>query len=130
MQNPHIKVCGEWAAVGDVNGDTIYMFGVQGMVGSVDTSLSISQIEVAKQGIVAAVLEDTTANYINLYNTDGSKIYTVKTTLAGDGYPLDISISEDATKLIASICMSVVKASRPMSFFTTFRKSDKMKRSV
>ncbi len=102
MQNPHIKVCGEWAAVGDVNGSTIYMFGVQGMVGSVDTSLSISQIEVAKQGIVAAVLEDTTANYINLYNTDGSKIYTVKTTLAGDGYPLDISISEDATKLIAS----------------------------
>ena len=96
MQNPHIKVCGEWAAVGDVNGSTIYMFGVQGMVGSVDTSLSISQIEVAKQGIVAAVLEDTTANYINLYNTDGSKIYTVKTTLAGDGYPLDISISEDA----------------------------------
>ena len=102
MQNPHIKVCGEWAAVGDVNGSTIYMFGVQGMVGSVDTSLSISQIEVAKQGIVAAVLEDTTANYINLYNTDGSKIYTVKTTLAGDGYLLDISISEDATKLIAS----------------------------
>ena len=45
------------------------------MVGSVDTSLSISQIEVAKQGIVAAVLEDTTANYINLYNTDGSRLH-------------------------------------------------------
>lgn len=102
MQNPKIKICGEWAAVGDINGSTIYMFGTQGMIGSVDTSLSISQIEVAQQGIVAAVLEDTTANYINLYNTDGSKIYTVKTTLAGDGYPLDISISEDATKLIAS----------------------------
>lgn len=102
MQNPVIKICGKWAAVGDINGSVIYMFGEQGMIGSVDTSLSISQIEVAKQGVVAAVLEDTTANYINLYNTDGSKIYTVKTTLAGDGYPLDISISEDATKLIAS----------------------------
>lgn len=102
MQNPQIKVCGEWAAVGDINGSTIYMFGKQGMVGSVDTSLSISQVEVAERGIVAAVLEDTTANYINLYNTDGSKIYTVKTTLAGDGYPLDISITKDATKLIAS----------------------------
>lgn len=102
MQNPQIKICGEWAAIGDINGSTIYMFDTQGMIGSVDTSLSISQIEVADQGIVAAVLEDTTANYINLYNTDGTKIYTVKTTLAGDGYPLDISISEDATKLIAS----------------------------
>ena len=28
--------------------------------------------------------------------------YSVKTTLEGDGYPLDISISEDAKKLIAS----------------------------
>lgn len=102
MQKPQIKVCGKWAAVGDLNGSTIYMFDNQGMVGSVDTSLSISQIEVAEQGIVAAVLEDTTANYINLYNTDGNKIYTVKTTLEGDGYPLDISISKDATKLIAS----------------------------
>lgn len=102
MQKPQIKVCGKWAAVGDLNGSTIYMFDNQGMIGSVDTSLSISQIEVAEQGIVAAVLEDTTANYINLYNTDGNKIYTVKTTLEGDGYPLDISISKDATKLIAS----------------------------
>lgn len=102
MQNPQIKICGEWAAVGDLNGSTIYMFDTDGMLGSVDTSLSISQIEVAQNGIVAAVLEDTTANYINLYNTDGNKIYTVKTTLAGDGYPLDISISKDATKLIAS----------------------------
>ena len=52
--------------------------------------------------MVVAVLEDNTANYINMYNTDGSKVYSIKTTLEGDGYPLDISISDDATKLIAS----------------------------
>lgn len=83
-----------------------------------------------KAGIVAAVLEDTTANYINLYNTDGSKIYTVKTTLAGDGYPLDISISEDATKLIASYLYVSGESIKTNVVFTTFRKSDKMKRSV
>ena len=55
--------------------------------------------------MVAAVLEDNDANYINLYKTDGTKIYTVKTSLAGDGYPLDISISPDAAKLvIVSLC--------------------------
>ena len=52
--------------------------------------------------MVAAVLEDNDANYINLYKADGTKIYTVKTSLAGDGYPLDISISPDAAKLVAS----------------------------
>ena len=71
-------------------------------MGSIDTSLNITQIEVTRQGLVAAVLEDNEANYINLYDSQGQKIYSVKTSLAGDGYPLDISVSEDGTKLVAS----------------------------
>ena len=39
---------------------------------------------------------------IKMYDTNGEKIYSVKTTLSGDGYPIDISISSDAKKLIAS----------------------------
>ena len=102
MQNPQIKKCGDAVAVGDINGSTICVFDKSGLLGTVDTSLAISQIEVAKHGVVAAVLEDNDANYINLYNVDGTQIYSVKTSLAGDGYPLDITISEDATKLMAS----------------------------
>lgn len=102
MQKPQVSICGKWVAIGDLNGSKIYVFDDSKSVATIDTSLSISQIEVAENGVVSAVLEDTDANYINLYNTDGSKIYSVKTTIAGDGYPIDISISEDATKLIAS----------------------------
>ena len=51
---------------------------------------------------MAAVLDDNNANYINMYDTNGEKIYSVKTTLSGDGYPIDVSISPDAKKLIAS----------------------------
>ena len=80
----------------------IYIFNKNGNIGKVDTSLVISQIEVAANGAVAAVLEDNEANYINMYDKEGNKIYSVKTTLAGDGYPLDISISNDSAKLIAS----------------------------
>lgn len=102
MQNPQIKICEEAVAVGDINGSKIHVFNKSGALGTIDTSLAISQIEVAKQGVVAAVLEDNDANYINMYNVDGTKIYSVKTSLSGDGYPLDISISDDATKLMAS----------------------------
>lgn len=102
MQKPQVKICEDKVAVGDLNGNMIYVFNETGLMGKVDAPLSISQIEVAKQGVVAAVLEDNNANYINLYDTDGTKLYTVKTTLSGDGYPVDISISDDATKLIAS----------------------------
>lgn len=102
MQKPQVKICEDCVAIGDINGNTIYIFNKNGNIGKVDTSLVISQIEVAANGAVAAVLEDNEANYINMYDKEGNKIYSVKTTLAGDGYPLDISISDDATKLIAS----------------------------
>ncbi len=102
MKSPSISVRGDCLAVGDINGSTIYMFNKKGMLGSVDTSLSISQVEMGESNLVAAILEDSNANYINLYDESGSKVYSVKTTLAGDGYPLGISISQDATKLIAS----------------------------
>jgi hypothetical protein len=102
MSNPQVKICGESVAVGDINGSSIYVLNESGMIGIIDTSLTITQIEVASQGVVAAVLEDVNANYINLYGTDGEKVYSVKTTLEGDGYPINIGISEDATKLIAS----------------------------
>lgn len=102
MQKPQVKICEETVAVGDINGSSIYIFNASGMMGSIDTSLNITQIEVTRQGLVAAVLEDNEANYINLYDSQGQKIYSVKTSLAGDGYPLDISVSEDGTKLVAS----------------------------
>lgn len=102
MKNPQVKICGNSVAVGDLNGSSIYIFNDTGYLGNVDTSLSIAQIEVSSQGLVAAVLEDVSVNYIRLYNTDGEQIYTIKTELAQHGYPLDISISDDATKLVAS----------------------------
>lgn len=102
MQKPQVKICEDCVAIGDINGNKIYIFNKNGNIGKVDTSLVISQIEVAANGAVAAVLEDNEANYINMYDKEGNKIYSVKTTLAGDGYPLDISISNDSAKLIAS----------------------------
>ena len=81
MQKPQVKMCEDCVAIGDI---------------------VISQIEVASNGAVVAVLEDNEANYINMYSKEGTKIYSIKTTVSGDGYPLDVSISNDATKLIAS----------------------------
>lgn len=102
MQNPAVSICENSIAVADINGSTAYSFNQDGQVGKADTSMPILQVEVSSTGKIATVLEDNYANYINMYDTNGDKIYSVKTTLSGDGYPLDISISSDAKKLIAS----------------------------
>lgn len=102
MQNPRITSNGKSIAVADIDGSQAYSFNEDGLVGKVDTSMPILQIEVSSNGKIAAVLEDSYANYINMYDTNGEKIYSVKTTLSGDGFPIDISISSDAKKLAAS----------------------------
>jgi hypothetical protein len=102
MKKPQVKICDSFIAVGDVNGNMIYLFDKSGYISEVNTSLTISQVEVAKDGLVVAVLEDNNANYINMYDKSGEKIYSVKTTLSGDGYPFDVSITDDGTKLMAA----------------------------
>lgn len=102
MQKPQFKQCEKCIVVGDIDGNTIYSFNESGLIGKVDTSMPILQVEVASNGMVVAILEDSYANYINMYDTSGEKVYSVKTTMSGDGFPLDISVSSDAKKLIAS----------------------------
>ncbi len=102
MSSPQCKINGDMIAVGDIKGNNIMIFNKDGQVGKVETQYSILQVEVAKSGAVAAVLQNNAEDYINLYNKDGSLVYTIKTSLEGDGYPVDMAISGDATKLVVS----------------------------
>ena len=43
MQKPQVKICEDCVAIGDINGNTIYIFNKNGNIGKVDTSLVISQ---------------------------------------------------------------------------------------
>ncbi|MBS4899213.1 MAG: hypothetical protein KHZ87_00355 [Clostridiales bacterium] len=102
MSSPQCKINGDMVAVGDIKGNKIMIFNKGGQVGAFETKYSILQLEVARSGAVAAVLQNNSEDYINLYNKDGRLVYTVKTSLEGEGYPVDIAISGDAAKLAVS----------------------------
>jgi len=102
MRNPQVKICKDYVAVGNVTSNSIYIFDKTGLKNILDTVFPITQVEVAAQGAVVTTLEDETSNYINMYSVKGDMIYSVKTTISGEGYPLDIAISEDAKKMVAS----------------------------
>lgn len=56
-ETPIVDVCGDYLAIADKNSNTIYIFNKKGKVGEVNTSYPIIKIEVAQQGVVAALLE-------------------------------------------------------------------------
>lgn len=105
MKSPVASVNGNYAAVADQQGNSIYIFDKTGKTGVATTLLPIVKITVsADQGMVAAVLEDSTANYIYFYKREGSVLdVKIKALLGGDtGFPVDISLSPDGTQLIGA----------------------------
>lgn len=103
MDVPGIAVSGEYAAIYDIKGNSIYICDKNGCTGKVSTSKNILNADVSSGGIVAVVLDDKTCNYIDYYRKDGTQVdIEIKTLISGDGYPLDIAISPDAKQLMTS----------------------------
>ena len=95
MQSPIVSVRGQWVAVGDYNGHIIYNIDQNGTVQEIDTNLPIRSLTVSANGVVAAVLEDGSVTWINVYNPSGEKAVGIKTTMQKSGYPMSISLSDN-----------------------------------
>lgn len=102
MQSPIVDICDTTAVVGDQQGTLVYIFNQDGQLGQFETLLPIQRIRVAKQGVVAAVLEDGDVTWINFYDTNGGEIARMRTTVKESGYPLDIALSPDGLKIMVS----------------------------
>ena len=103
MKSPIISVKGDYAAIADMQGNSIYICNTDGTLGQATTVLPISKVAVSGTGVTAAVLEDSASSYITFFQKDGTSLdITVKTNMSGDGYPLDIALSDDGTQLMSS----------------------------
>ena len=103
MRTPVVSVNGDFVAIGDQQGNSIYICDKNGTQGQATTLLPILRVTVSAKGVVAALQEDSKASYIYLYKRDGSPLdIMVKSLLSGDGYPVDLSLSPNGTQLITS----------------------------
>lgn len=93
MQNPIVDVCQNVVAIGDYNGRTIYVMNTAGVMGSITTNRPVRDFCVASNGVVAAVLDDTDATWIYLYDSQGNELVYFRTTMKDSGYPINVSIS-------------------------------------
>lgn len=99
MQNPQVNTCGDYAVLGDFKGNLIHVISTNGDQHEIETKDPVSAFCVSERGIVAAVLEADSETKINLYDTEGEVIATMKCTMLKSGYPIDLSISRDGTML-------------------------------
>lgn len=99
LQEPKIDVCGNIAAIGEYNGTCIYVVSEQSELGEIDTGMPIKDFSVSATGVVAAVLEDGSTTWINLFSAKGEELVNIKTTMQDSGYPIEIDVSENGLLL-------------------------------
>lgn len=103
LKSPVCYVNGEYAAIGDQQGNTIFICDKTGSKGQATTLLPILRISVSAQGVVAALVEDSTASYVTFFKNDGSTLdWGIKTVMAKNGYLMDVSLSPDGTQVMLS----------------------------
>lgn len=103
MNNPQADVCGQYVVIGDIGGKEWYIYNGKDSGTRFEETLSVVQVQVSQQGIVAVMLEDKDSNEIHIYNPYGDAqtlLAEIPTNVTEDGYPMDISISDDGKKLV------------------------------
>jgi hypothetical protein len=90
-------------AVAEQKSNKIYICNNKGFQGEVEAEYSIVGLDVSNNGIVAAITsEKSDLSYIEVINKDGTRIAKGQSVLSSQGCPVDISISQDGTKLAVS----------------------------
>lgn len=102
MQNPTVDVCDGTAVIADQGGTSMVMVNKDGQLGSVITSYNIVKARVARQGVVAAILDGGEDTWINFYAADGSMIAENQTRVDEPGYPMDLSVSKDGLLIMVT----------------------------
>lgn len=102
MQSPILDTCESVVAVGDQQGQNVYVFDRNGQIGHFEAEHELLKLRVASQGVVAAVLEDGEITWINVYDAQGNVIVRTRTSMSESGYPLDVDLSSDGKKMAVS----------------------------
>lgn len=96
IKNPTVVTGDHASIIFDKGGNDVVVFQKDGVKGEIHTTLPIEKARVSDQGIVCAVLKDSSSPKIVCYDTAGNILVEHKTSLNGTGYPIDVSISPDA----------------------------------
>lgn len=103
MREPVIDVCGNYVAIAEQKSNEVYISDIEATQGKIETEFPIIGLDVSGNGIVAAITEEKSdVSHIEVIGKDGTAIAKGQTVLAGQGCPVDLSISEDGTKLVVS----------------------------
>ena len=118
MNEPVAAVCREYAAVGDYGNRIVYMMDGTGALYWKNVPYPIREVETSAVGVTAVRMNDGLSDYIQLITLTGDVLVEIMTLENRDGFPVDIALSEDGTKLVTSyLVINDAKAEGWLTFY-------------
>lgn len=103
MKEPIMDVCDGYVAIADKRTNVVYICNTESLQGKIETEYPIVGLDVSAGGIAATITEEESdVSHIEMIGKDGTKIAKGQTVLSGEGCPVDLSISQDGSKLVVS----------------------------
>lgn len=118
LKNPIASYCGDYMVIASKNGNEAALLDKDGNMKQLTVSYPIVDAEVARQGVVALILQGEDANYIELYEAAQKKLASIKITADQNGYPMDIDLSENGENLVVSyLVVDGIKTKSRIAFY-------------
>lgn len=103
MENPMVAVCDSYVGIADRQGETVYVMNSEELQGQVAVNMPIVRVDIASNGTVAVLMEESGTSYLSLFDKGGSQLAEGAIHMENGGIPMDIALSSDGKKLGVAI---------------------------
>jgi len=99
MLSPQVEVCGEYLVAYDAGGTKIFIMTESGLQKDLEMISPIQAVCIAQQGTIAVLMKENQESQVKLFDKKGNELANGKFYGDKGGFPIDIALSQDATKL-------------------------------
>lgn len=118
MTTPEVQICGDYLVVYDAAGTKLFILTKSGVEKSIETSSPIQTVCIANQGSVAVLMKEGEESQVKIYDKKGNELANGKFYGDKGGFPIDIALSYDGTKLAVNMVdVSKGEVSTTISFY-------------
>lgn len=99
MASPKVEMCGDYLVVFDAAGTKLFILTKSGLEKSLEMTAPIQTVCIADQGTVAVLMKENQESQVKLFDKKGNELANGKFYGDKGGFPIDIALSHDGTKL-------------------------------
>ncbi|MBQ2900823.1 MAG: hypothetical protein IJE49_03180 [Agathobacter sp.] len=118
MADPEVQICGEYLVIYDAAGTKLFIMTESGLQKSLEMTAPIQTVCIAEQGTIAVLMKENQESQVKLFDKKGNELANGKFYGDKGGFPIDIALSYDGTKLaVDMVDVTKGKVNTTISFY-------------